>query len=92
MASKPAASSSTPAARSTVASSNGRPISCRPSGSPSADSPAGTEMPGRPARLAGTVNTSFRYIWIGSSIFSPIRKAALGVVGVSSTSTVSNTR
>ena len=29
--------------------------------------PAGTEMPGRPARFAGTVNTSFRYIAIGSS-------------------------
>ena len=47
-------------------------------------------MPGRPARLTGTVKTSFRYIAIGSSIFSPAAKAALGVAGVSSTSTRAN--
>ncbi len=50
-------------------------------------SPAGTEMPGRPARLTGTVKTSFRYMAIGSSVFSPMAKAADGVVGVRITST-----
>ncbi len=54
-----------------VSSSNGRAITCKPSGSPCPSSPAGTDMPGTPAILAGTVNTSFRYIVTGSSIFSP---------------------
>ena len=60
---------------------------CRPSGSPSAESPAGTEIAGNPARLAGTVNTSFRYIAIGSSLCSPMAKAAEGAVGASRQST-----
>ena len=51
---KPAAVSSTPATLSTVSSSKARPIKCRPSGSPSAPRPAGTEIAGSPARLAGT--------------------------------------
>jgi hypothetical protein len=49
-------------------------------------------MPGRPARLTVTVNTSFRYMAIGSSDFSSMPKAALGAVGVSITSTFSNAR
>ena len=39
-----------------------------------ADSPAGTEIAGNPARFAGTVNTSFRYIAIGSLLFSPMER------------------
>ena len=52
-----------------------------------ASSPAGTESPGMPAMLAGTVNTSFRYMVMGSSMRSPCAKAAEGVVGVRSAST-----
>ena len=37
--------------------------------------------------FAGTVNTSFRYILIGSSMLSPCANAADGAVGVSSAST-----
>ena len=44
--------------------------------------PEGTEIAGKPARLAGTVNTSFKYISIGLVCFSPIGKATFGVVGV----------
>ena len=76
--------------RNTVSSSKARPVICRPSGNPSVESPAGTEIAGTPARLAGTVKTSFKYIAIGSSVFSPIAKAAEGVVGVRMQSTRSN--
>src|SRR4051812_3305111 len=86
---KCASVSSTSAARKTEASSKARPMSCNPSGSPSRAKPAGIEMAGNPARLAGTVNTSFRYMAIGSSIFSPTAKAGVGAVGVSSRSTFS---
>ena len=86
----PAAPSSAWAARSTVSSSNGLPMSCRPSGRPSPERPAGTDAAGRPARLAGTVNTSFRYIATGSSGSSSTPKAGEGAVGVSSRSQVSN--
>src|SRR3989338_8121462 len=48
----------------TVCSSHALPMTCNPSGRPSDVSPAGTAMPGRPARLTETVNTSFRYILI----------------------------
>src|SRR5690606_20167400 len=44
-----------------------------PAGSPSSASPLGTEMPGVPARLAGMVAMSLRYMAIGSSTFSPRR-------------------
>ncbi len=47
-------------------------------------------MPGTPARFAGIVVTSFRYIWIGSSIFSPRRNAVVGAEGVAITSTSAN--
>ena len=48
-------------ARNSVASSKARPMSWRPTGRPSAK-PQGTESPGMPARLAGTVKMSARYI------------------------------
>ena len=62
-----------------------------PTGSPSSSaSPDGIEMPGTPARFAGIVVTSFRYICIGSSIFSPSRNAVVGAEGVAMTSTWAN--
>jgi hypothetical protein len=42
--------------------------------------------PGLPARLAGMVATSLRYIASGSSSFSPSRNAVVGAVGETSTS------
>ena len=39
-----------------------------------------------PARFAGTVKMSARYICSGSAVFSPRRKAGVGVVGVATTS------
>src|SRR6266436_4792403 len=65
---KAAARSRASPTRRTVASSKARPITWRPSGSPSSESPAGTEIAGNPARLAGTVKTSLRYIATGSSL------------------------
>ena len=59
---------------------------CSPSGSPSRFSAAGTDIAGSPARLAGTANTSFRYIASGSAIFSPSPNAADGAVGARITS------
>ena len=50
--------------------------------------PAGIDIPGKPAKLTGTVKMSFRYIDIGSSVFSPILKAELGVEGVKIASTL----
>ena len=49
-------------ARNSVASSNGLPISCSPSGVPSRERPAGTEMPGSPAMFTVTVKMSSRYM------------------------------
>ena len=43
-------------------------------------------MAGSPARLAGTANTSLRYIASGSSTLSPSAKDAVGVVGARITS------
>src|SRR5258708_18175690 len=63
---RPAAASITAPSENKVSSSHGRPINCRPSGRPSESSPAGTERPGRPAMFTVTVNTSLRYISIGS--------------------------
>lgn len=48
--------------------------------------PQGTEIPGTPARFAGTVKTSARYISRGFAVFSPSLKADDGVVGVAMTS------
>ena len=72
---------------STVCSSKGLPINCKPKGRLFWSYPAGIEIAGNPAKFAGTVNTSFKYIAIGSSMFSPIAKADEGVVGVSIVST-----
>ena len=47
-------------------------------------------MPGTPARFAGIVATSLRYIASGSSSFSPSLNAVVGAVGVASTSTFAN--
>jgi hypothetical protein len=49
--------------------------------------PQGTEIAGRPARLVEIVYISLRYIEIGSSLFSPNLKAAVGEVGVKIAST-----
>ena len=62
-----------------------------PTGRPSSSArPEGIEMPGTPARFAGIVVTSLRYICIGSSIFSPRRNAVVGADGVAMTSTEAN--
>ena len=44
--------------------------------------PAGIDIAGIPAKFTGTVNMSFKYIDIGSLVFSPTLKAELGVEGV----------
>src|ERR1700761_697706 len=90
LALKSAAVSTAWAARSRVASSKALPMSCKPSGRPFSDRPAGTEMPGSPARFTVTVKTSCRYISSGSDVLAPTPKAGPGVVGVSNTSHVSN--
>src|SRR5258708_39549489 len=54
---------------------------CRPSGRPSLSTPAGTEMPGRPAIEAGMVNMSLRYMVTGSAIFSPAAEADVAAGG-----------
>ena len=46
-------------------------------------------MPGMPARFAGIVAMSLRYIAIGSSSLSPSLKAVVGAVGLTRTSAVS---
>ena len=63
------------------------PIICKPNGYPFESCPAGIEIPGKPARLTGTVNISLRYIETGSFVFSPILNAELGVDGVNIAST-----
>ena len=55
-------------------------------GNPSAVKPPGTDIPGIPARFAESVKISDRYIARGSSVFSPIFQAAVGVTGEMSTS------
>ncbi len=87
----PSSRSSARAARSSVASSNGRPTSWSPTGSPLAASrPQGTDRPGSAARLQVMVNTSARYIWSGSSTFSPSLNATVGATGPATTSHDSN--
>ena len=79
----PAACSITAPSANSVSSANGRPTSCRPSGRPCASRPLGTEIPGSPAMFTVTVKMSLRYISTGSARpFSPMAKAADGVVGV----------
>jgi hypothetical protein len=46
------------------------------------------EIAGIPARFTGIVWISDKYIWRGSSVFSPIRKAGVGAVGDTMTSTL----
>src|SRR4029079_14026588 len=64
---------------------------CMPVGRPSSSArPLGRDMPGTPARLAGIVAMSLRYMARGSSTFSPILNAVVGVVGDTRTSACSN--
>src|SRR5439155_25484818 len=56
------------AARSTRASSRGRPRTWSPIGSPAPLKPHGTETPGIPDRLPGIVKTSLRYMDSGSGL------------------------
>tara|TARA_B100000287_G_scaffold104307_1_gene96546 strand:- start:134 stop:343 length:210 start_codon:yes stop_codon:yes gene_type:complete len=48
--------------------------------------PAGIEIAGSPAIFTGIVHKSLWYIFIGSSVFSPISKAVVGEVGANRTS------
>ena len=65
-------------------------MSWSPTGSPASSTPHGTLIAGTPARFAGIVKMSFRYIAIGSSAFAPIGNAVVGDVGDTSTSNASN--
>jgi len=56
-------------------------------GYPFLSTPAGKEIPGKPAKLTGTVKISFKYIETGSLVFSAILNAELGVEGVKIAST-----
>jgi len=68
------------------------PSSCRPTGSAGRSAVAGvgrhgTLSPAMPAKLAGRVKTSARYMARGLSTFSPRRKAGVGLVGTAIAST-----
>src|SRR6185503_3249307 len=90
-----------PMRRSTSAASENRrssakagPKSWRPTGNTGCESVAGvgahgTLSPAMPARLAGNVNTSAKYMASGLSTFSPNRKAGEGLVGTAIASTAS---
>src|SRR5690606_9877555 len=80
------ARSSAAAARIMAPSCQRSAMSWPPTGKPSTV-PIGSDSAGTPARFAVTVKMSARYIWYGSSSFSPSRNATEGVVGVRSTST-----
>src|SRR4029450_10985295 len=86
---KPARSSIARPALSTISSSSSLPMRWSPSGRPCSSRPPGTDIAGKPAGLAGTANTSLRYIASGS-VVSPIPNAAEGAVGVRITSHCSN--
>ena len=62
------------------------PINCTPIGNPLVSKPQGILIAGRPAKLAGTVNRSDKYIESGSLTKSPFKKAVVGQVGVNKTS------
>jgi hypothetical protein len=81
----PTAASITAPARSSVISSSGWPSSWAPIGRPSPVRPHGTLIPGSPARLHDSVNTSARYMSNGVAL-APNANAAVGVVGVRMTS------
>ena len=70
-----------------VSSCSGPAIICRPTGKSSAK-PQGTERAGRPAKDAGTVKISSKYIEIGLEC-APNVNAGPGVVGDRMASTVS---
>ena len=53
----------------------------KPTGKPSGAWPHGMLIAGMPARSAGIVNTSDRYMASGSAVFSPSRNAVVGDVG-----------
>jgi serine/threonine-protein kinase len=89
-ASRPTTVSTPCATSSSRDSAKGGPMSCSPTGSPCPSSPQGRLMAGTPARLAGSVHTSARYIASGSSTFAPSGQATTGEVGVASTSTFWN--
>ena len=59
------------------------PINCIPIGNPFVSKPQGMLIAGRPAKLAGTVKRSDKYIESGSLAKSPFKKAVVGEVGVS---------
>jgi hypothetical protein len=71
-----------------LTSSSALPTICIPRGKPFCI-PAGTDIAGSPARLAGIVNTSFKYIATGLSFFSLKPKAGVGAVGRSIASALS---
>jgi hypothetical protein len=75
--------------RSSVASSNGRPVSWSPTGNLSLVKPQGMLIAGSPDRFALTVKMSARYICSGSDMRSPILNAAVGLVGIAIASTAS---
>ena len=62
-------------------------MTCKPSGNPLELKPAGMEIAGKPAKFTVTVNISFRYIVIGSVIFSFNANASDGVDGIKIAST-----
>src|SRR5690625_3564034 len=66
-------------------------MSCTPTGSPPSDLDIGTVIAGMPARLAGTVNTSLRYISSGSCVCSPSLKGSVGGAGGSRVATREST-
>ena len=57
------------------------PIICTDKGKLFSDNPVGMLMAGRPARLAGIVHRSDKYISSGFFVFSPQPNAGVGVVG-----------
>jgi hypothetical protein len=56
-------------------------------GNPAWLNPHGNEMAGTPARFTEMVKISDKYIWSGSSLFSPNLNAGVGVTGVTMRST-----
>ena len=65
-------------------------MSCNPIGKPDLSKPHGKLIAGNPAKLAGIVNKSDKYIAIGLLIFLPDPKAVVGEVGANKISTLLN--
>ena len=83
------------------ASSNGRPISCSPMGSPADVNPQGIDMAGNPVALLGLVHLAVipapapltgYVVPCRTTVSVSIRQAATGAAGVTSTSTSWRTR